>query len=142
MWNEERRSPLIFIEYILNFENGLNTYEHFKSNTNGIYNTAISSFDELRVGENEIQQCLAATIATYCRIYFAFMSQLGYAHKTVYCHISAISFKNKINNLVDFSKLFLVRKMLDGMKKIDMKKDIRRPITTAILARIINRTKQ
>jgi integrase len=69
--------------------------------------------------------------------YTAFMSQLGYAYKTVNCHISAISLKNKINSMVDMTKVFIVRKMLDGMKKIQMKKDTRRPINIIILSRIV-----
>ncbi|XP_076077485.1 integrase/recombinase xerD homolog [Mytilus galloprovincialis] len=70
--------------------------------------------------------------------FIAYMSCLDMAPSTVKCYISAISFYNKINNYEDMSKLFVVRKMIDGMARSKLKRpDSRLPITIDLLKNII-----
>jgi hypothetical protein len=47
---------------------------------------------------------------------------------TAKSYISGISYKIKINNLEDRTQSFILKKMLQGMQRLDKKKDSRKPI--------------
>lgn len=69
------------------------------------------------------------------------MSLSGYAYKTVNCHISAISFINKLYNLTDNTQCFLVRKLLDGMNRSQRRRDTRQPVTINLLHLLVHNLK-
>lgn len=70
--------------------------------------------------------------------YIAYLSQEGYAYRTAGCHIAAIGFSCKINGLTDTTQAFVVRKMLDGMKRLQNRSDTRKPINIKLLYEIID----
>ena len=63
----------------------------------------------------------------------AHLSQNGYAYRTAGCHLAAISYVCKINNLKDNTHAFIIRKVLEGMKKLQNRADMRKPITFEVL---------
>ena len=65
--------------------------------------------------------------------YIAFLSQNGYAHRTVVCHIAAIALTCNINGLTDTTQGFVIRNMLEGMKRLQTRIDERRPISLELL---------
>ena len=70
--------------------------------------------------------------------FIAELYQNGLSHSTISCYLSGVSFYHKINNLEDNSQKFVVRKMLEGMKRsVGRKPDSRLPITKVLLKRII-----
>lgn len=69
--------------------------------------------------------------------YIAFMSQSNYSFKTISCHVAAISYYNKINNIFDHTQSFIVKRMLAGLNRLHRFKDNRLPITITMLFRIL-----
>ena len=65
--------------------------------------------------------------------YISYMSLRQYAFSTVSCHISAISYVNKVNHLIDNTKHFAIRSMLEGFRRMHKKQDSRLPITKDVL---------
>ena len=62
------------------------------------------------------------------------MFKSGLTHSTVSCYISGLSFHNKINELDDNTQKFVVRKLIDGIKRSKSpQKDSR---TTCVIAGI------
>ena len=52
--------------------------------------------------------------------------------------MSGISFQHKVNDLYDPTKSFVVKKLLEGCKRVRRLNDIRAPITTTVLGTIIS----
>lgn len=66
--------------------------------------------------------------------FIAYMFKKGFAHSTVNCYISGLSFKNKLHNFEDNTDTCIVRKMLDGIKRCSLNKsDSRLPITRELI---------
>ncbi|CAC5421755.1 unnamed protein product [Mytilus coruscus] len=71
--------------------------------------------------------------------YIVYMSFTGTATSTVKSYISGLSFFSKINNYTDCFNAFVVRKLLEGMKRSQRRpKDARLPITPDLLSKIYN----
>ncbi|XP_061185480.1 uncharacterized protein LOC133193532 [Saccostrea echinata] len=72
--------------------------------------------------------------------FVAFLSVKGYAVSTVKTYLAAISHKIKISTseLPDYTSHFIIRKMLEGMKRERHSKDTRLPITIQLLYKLIN----
>ena len=66
------------------------------------------------------------------------MSMKGYAYRTVNSHIYAISFYNKLNSFKDETNFFVVKKLLEGMRRTQSRKDSRKPISAKLLQKISN----
>lgn len=62
-------------------------------------------------------------------VFIAHMYRNGLSHSTVNCYT---------NNLEDFTQMFIVRKMIEGMKRTRSKCDIRLPITRDLLKKIMS----
>lgn len=69
--------------------------------------------------------------------FIAHMFKKGFSYSTVNCYISGLSFYNQINNYEDHTQMFIVRKMIDGIKRTTFKKDARLPITWNLFCRIL-----
>ena len=61
-----------------------------------------------------------------------------YAPGTIMSMLSALSFVHKLVEKVDPTESFLIKKLLMGSRKLRQQKDVRLPITTGILSKIIN----
>jgi hypothetical protein len=71
--------------------------------------------------------------------FIAYMFKKGFVHSTVNCYISGLSFKNKLHNFEDNTDAFIVRKMLDGIKRCSLSKsDSRLPITRELLGKMLS----
>lgn len=70
-------------------------------------------------------------------VFIAHMYRNGLSHSTVNCYISGLSFYSKINNIEDFTQMFIVRKMIVGMKRTRSKCDTQLPITRELLKKIM-----
>lgn len=69
--------------------------------------------------------------------FITFLFEKGLAFSTVKSYTSGLSFFSKVNNLEDNTKRFVVRKMIDGIKRNKFSKDTRLPITREILGKIM-----
>lgn len=69
--------------------------------------------------------------------FIAWLSIKGYASSSVKSYISAISFRCKMANTCDVTDNFIVKKLLTGLSRLDIRKDVRMPITHETLTKII-----
>ena len=69
--------------------------------------------------------------------FIAYLFDKGYATSTIVSTVSAISFVHKLLNMNDTADSFVVKKMLQGCKKLRISVDCRLPMTTSILGDLI-----
>lgn len=74
--------------------------------------------------------------------YIAYMSLQQYAFQTINSHVSAISYVNKLNDLVDNTKKFVVKSMLEGIRKTKGRNNnLRQPVTVSMLQKLLSSLK-
>lgn len=109
------------------------------NNTWKIYNTAIESFNAFRRLYN-LDQAWPASIEHLAH-FIAYLSHKGLSVSTVVTYISGISHFQKLHNFNDSTKSFIITKLIEGFRrKHPQCPDIRVPITTEMLRRIIKAT--
>lgn len=100
------------------------------------YNRGLSSFHQFRLKFGFDNVWPVPVFDIMCFIANSF--QNGLSHSTINCYLAGISFFSKINNHEDNTQNFVVRKMLEGIKRtVGSPKDGRLPITRDLLKRII-----
>ena len=100
-----------------------------------MYRTGLISFEAFRR-----QYCLEEIWPpplSHITIFIAFLSLNNKSHSTVSTYLSGINFRCKATENEDFSKNFIVSKMLEGMRRSYKPKDTRLPITSDLLVKII-----
>ena len=71
--------------------------------------------------------------------FIAYMYKSGFAHSTINSYTSGLSFYNKLNDYEDYTQKFIVRKMIDGVKRTrSPQMDTRLPISRELLGRILS----
>ncbi len=71
-------------------------------------------------------------------LFITYLHQVGYAHSTIMTYISAIAFVHKLSNHPDPSQTFLVKKLLESVKKNSSPVQRRLPITLPLLKELLN----
>ena len=66
-------------------------------------------------------------------LFLAYCSYKGLAYSTVLLYISVLNYVQKLSGFVDVSGNFVVKKMLQGLRKSTAESDLRWPITHSIL---------
>lgn len=69
--------------------------------------------------------------------FIAFLSSKGLSYSTAKCYLAGVSFHLQISGFSDPTKFFVVRKMLEGLRRSNPSKDVRSPITFPLLKRIV-----
>lgn len=69
--------------------------------------------------------------------YVCHLYKKGCSFSTVNCYLSGISFVSKLNNFEDNTQRFIVRKLVEGVKRSGSNLDTRLPITRDILDKIV-----
>ena len=106
-------------------------------NSNATYKTAIESFESFR---NLYQLQLVWPASRNDIIMFiSYCFECSYAPSTIVTYIAGISFKHKLNSWFDPMQLFVVKKMLEGCKRLGKRQDLRAPVTMKILKSICDR---
>lgn len=70
--------------------------------------------------------------------FIAYLFQQNLSHSTISCYVAGLGFFSKVNSYEDMSQKFVVRKLLEGIKRSRPKRsDVRLPITRDMLKAII-----
>ena len=69
--------------------------------------------------------------------FLAFLSLEGFAPATITSHLSAIAFVHKLNGWPDPTTSFVVKKLKEGCRHLNIHSDCRLPITFPLLKRLI-----
>ena len=69
-------------------------------------------------------------------LFISYCFATGYSPSTIATYVSGISFYHKIHNLEDPTAVFIVKKLLEGFRRTRQRRDVRAPITVAILQKV------
>ena len=98
------------------------------------YRRGVNNFEDFRVskGINGIWPAPSMHLIAF----IAHMSLQGMASSTIDTYVSAVAYVHKVNNWVDPSDNFVVRKLREGCRRQYKQEDGRRPITIPILRKL------
>lgn len=103
-------------------------------NTKTVYATAIRNFDEFRT-LYRMHKVWPATVDQV--VYFiSYCHERNYSASSVTTFLSALSWMHKIKYMQDPTVVFVVKKMMEGYRRLRQSKDIRAPITQGVLIKI------
>lgn len=99
--------------------------------TKGAYETALRRFNSFRClySLNIVWPSPLAHIV----LFISYCFEMGYAPATISLYVTGISFQHRIHDWPDLSRSFVVRKLLEGCKRLKPSKDNRAPITFNML---------
>lgn len=103
-------------------------------NSKRVYKNALTALTKFQVEHNLTKSWPVSTTQTILFISSCF--EKGHAPSTIRTYISGISFHHKILNLPDPTEVFIIRKLLEGCRRLGHKQDDRAPITGEILTKI------
>ena len=104
-------------------------------NTRRAYQTGIAKLEQFRLVSNR-SASWPVPIA-HVRAFLAYLATNKVASSTASTYIAGIAFEHKSRNLPDSTKNFVVKKMLEGYKRLNPRKDTRTPITIDMLRGLI-----
>lgn len=103
-------------------------------NSQTVYKNALSAFARFRHQYNFPNTWPSPVEHIIFFVSYCFNS--GYSPSTITTYISGISFYHKLRDINDPTATFIVKKLLEGCKRIRPRKDVRAPITEEILSKI------
>lgn len=103
-------------------------------NTKVVYRNALKCFYDFRrryalASLWPVPVLHVATFVSYC-------FRQGYSPATVTTYLSSLTFVHKIRNVADPADSFIIKKILEGFRRLRSRRDIRAPITQDILLKI------
>ena len=104
------------------------------NNTWSVYTNALKTFNTFRQQYGLMNMWPAPESQIACFISYCFNQ--GFLPATVSTYLSAVSYIHKIKHYSDPTQSFLIKKILDGLKRLRSRSDIRAPITYDILVQI------
>lgn len=103
-------------------------------NTLSTYTNALHTFEHFR-HQYSLPQLWPAT-ADHIILFISHCFEVGYSPSTISTYIAGISFICKLNNWVDQTDLFLIKKLLEGCRRSRKRIDTRAPINPTMLREI------
>lgn len=85
--------------------------------------------------------CLLPASMEQLSLFIAFCYHNELACSTVQSYMSVISYLHKLNGFKDLSQSFVIKKSLEGLRKVHGASDTRLPITYSILQQLVNSLK-
>ena len=104
------------------------------SNSQMVYENALLAFKTFRQNYN-FPYAWPAPVE-HVILFISYCFDLGYSPSTITTYISGVGFYYKLRNMKDPTAAFIIKKMLEGCKRSRPRKDVRAPITEAILQKI------
>ncbi|XP_048757048.2 uncharacterized protein LOC130046337 isoform X2 [Ostrea edulis] len=103
-------------------------------NTAATYSRALDSFTEFRSKYN-LPSFWPPSVDQIV-YYLAYLSTKNISFSTAKCYLSGLSYHLQIQGKEDTTKVFIVKKMLEGMHRLNPLKHIRAPISLPLLNRV------
>ena len=101
-----------------------------------MYNNALKCFSDFR-SKYLLPHSWPVPVA-HAANFISFCFNQGYSPATVTTYMSSLSYIHKLRALVDPTESFLIKKILEGFRRLKSAKDIRAPITREVLIRLID----
>lgn len=103
-------------------------------NTKLVYRNALSALRHFQTTFN-LQQDWPIALSDII-LFISFCFQKGYSAATIATYVAGVSFQHKIRNIEDPTNFFLVKKLLEGAKRLRRRPDTRAPILEETLEQI------
>ncbi len=100
-----------------------------------VHQTGLDSFNRF-TAEFDLESIFPVPV-DYIVQFIAFLSVRGYATKTIQSYVAAISYWHKISNVADPTHAFIVCKLIEGHKRLNIHSDSRLAITLQTLNKLI-----
>ena len=101
------------------------------------YTKIWDQFQDFVVGVLKIPVSLPVAVEVILQ-YVAYLYHKGYSYRTMLTHMSVVAFAHRIRGIVSPTDLFIVKKLLVGIRNMAKKGvDIRKPITVALLGALL-----
>ena len=104
------------------------------ANTRAVYLPALKNFKDFRILTKLPDKWPVPS--NHILLFIAYHSGKGSAASTVSSYISGISYVHKLRQWTDPAELFIVRKALEGLRRLNRTKDHRAPISEELLVKI------
>ena len=104
-------------------------------NTKAVYQNALKYFSDFR-SNYSLPHSWPVPVA-HAASFISFCFNQGYSPATVTTYMSSISYIHKIRDFTDPTQSFLIKKILEGFKRLKSTKDIRAPITKELLTKVV-----
>ena len=120
-----------------NIQSGINTLvaASLSENTKVVYRGVLTKFKSFRkvykLGE------IWPVPENHIMLFVSFCFKKGYSAASVITYVSALSYFHKLHAYADPTEFFVLKKMLEGFRRLKGRKDVRAPITLDILSRIV-----
>ena len=79
---------------------------------------------------------MAISSRACCTVYFILLCNRLFSLYNCNIYVSGISFYHKIHNFEDPTAVFIVKKLLEGFRRTGQRRDVRAPVTEAILQKV------
>ena len=99
-----------------------------------MYRNALTAFKNFRQSYN-LNEIWPVPV-NHLSLFVCFCFEIGYSPSIIATFISGISTFHKIRSWEDPSSAFIIRKLLEGCRRLRKSHDIRAPITESILSKI------
>ena len=106
------------------------------ANTKAVYNNALKCFSDFRSKYLLSHSWPVPVAHAVSFIYFCFNQ--GYSPATLTTCMSSLSYIHKLRALVDPTESFLIKKIVEGFRRLKSAKDISAPITRELLIKLID----
>ena len=106
------------------------------NNTKVAYDKAVDVFKDFRLQFN-LPQSWPPSVDHVIN-FLAFLASRNLTHSTAKVYLSALSYNLQVHGLDNPVKSFIVQKMLAGLRRSKLTKDIRSPVTYQLLLKILN----
>lgn len=104
------------------------------ANTRAVYSQALKNFKDFRIMIELPDKWPVPS--EHILLYIAYHSSKGSAASTVSSYIAGISYIHKQRQWRDPSDLFIVKKSLEGLRRLKRTKDLRAPISEELLIKV------
>ena len=103
-------------------------------NSQLVYRKAFSAFYQFRVAYKLPNTCPLPV--AHLTLFITYCFEMGYASSTITTYLAGLSFYHKLHYPEDPTASFVVKKLLEGCRRIRRHHDVRAPITESILRKI------
>lgn len=103
-------------------------------NTRAVYNNAMNNFNIFR--QQYVLPNSWPVPVSHVASYTSYCFHQGYSPASVSTYLSALSYVHKLQQLPDPTQSFIIKKILEGFRRLRARPDIRAPITHDILVKI------
>ena len=101
-----------------------------------MYNNRVTAFNKFRVAYNLPNNWPSPV--SHLSLFITYCFEMGYAPSTISTYFAGLGYNHKLRSLEDPTASFVIKKLLEGCRRMRQNHDVRAPITESILQKILS----